>query len=78
MSRYRFIQEEQAADPVVLLCRVLGVARSADDAWAGGGVSARARADADLTTQIAAVHARSRRTYGAPPGCAAPARGPPA
>ena len=29
MSRYRFIQEEQAAYPIVLLCRVLGVARSA-------------------------------------------------
>jgi transposase InsO family protein len=45
---------------------VLGVARSAYYAWAGGGVSARAQADAALTAQIAAVHARSRRTYGAP------------
>lgn len=66
MSRYRFIQAERATYPVVLLCRVLGVARSAYYAWARRGVSARARADADLTTQIAAVHARSRRTYGAP------------
>lgn len=66
MSRYRFIQEEKAAYPIVLLCRVLGVARSAYYAWARRGVSARARADADLTAQIAAVHARSRRTYGAP------------
>jgi putative transposase len=65
MSRYRFIQEEQAAYPIVLRCRVLGIARSADYAWARREVSARARADADLTTQIAAVHARSRRTYGA-------------
>jgi transposase InsO family protein len=66
MSRYRFIQEEQAAYPIVLLCRVLGVARSAYYAWARREVAARARADADLTAQIAAVHARSRRTYGAP------------
>ena len=66
MSRYRFIQGEKAAYPTVLLCRALGVARAADDAWARRGVAARAQADADLTTQIAAVHARSRRTDGAP------------
>jgi putative transposase len=66
MSRYRFIQAEQATYPVTILCRVLGVARSAYYAWARRGVSARARADAALAAQIAAVHARSRRTYGAP------------
>ncbi len=66
MSRYRFIREEQATFPVVTLCRVLRVARSADYAWAGRGVSARARAEAVLAAQIAAAHARSRRTYGAP------------
>ena len=49
-----------------MLCRVLRVARSAYYAWARRGVSARAQADAALTAQIAAVHARSRRTYGAP------------
>lgn len=66
MSRYRLIHAERATYPVTILCRVLGAARSAYYAWAGRGVSARAQADADLTTQIAAVHARSRRTYGAP------------
>jgi len=66
MSRYRFIHAERATYPVTILCRVLGVARSAYYAWTGGGVSARAQADADLTTQISAAHARSRRTYGAP------------
>jgi putative transposase len=66
MSRYRFIQVEQATYPVTLLCRVLGVARSAYYAWARRRVSARAQADAALAAQIAAVHARSRRTYGAP------------
>jgi transposase InsO family protein len=66
MSRYRFIHAERANYPVVLLCRVLAVARSAYDAWARRGVSARATADAALTAQIAAVHERSRRTYGAP------------
>ena len=68
MSRYRFIHAERATYPVTILCRVLGVARSAYYAWTGGGVSARAQADADLTTQISAAHARSRRTYGAPRG----------
>jgi len=66
MSHYRFIHEEKAAYPVTLLCWVLRVARSAYYAWARRGVSARARADADLLARIAAAHARSRRTYGAP------------
>ena len=66
MSRSRLIREEQAAYPITLLCRVLRVARSADDAWAGRGASTRARADEALTAQIAAAHTRSRRTFGAP------------
>jgi putative transposase len=66
MSRYRFIHAERATYPVAVLGRVLRVARSAYDAWARRGVSARAQADEDLAAQIAAVHARSRRTYGAP------------
>ena len=66
MSRYRFIQREKAVYPITLLCRVLGIARSAYYAWARRGVSARARADAELAAQIAAAHAQSRGTYGAP------------
>ena len=65
MSHYRFVHEEKATYPVTFLCRVLRVARSAYYAWAGREVSARARADAVLAVQIAAIHARSRRTYGA-------------
>jgi len=66
VSRYRFIHAERATYPITILCRVLHVARSAYYAWARRGVSARARADEALAVQIAAVHARSRRTYGAP------------
>src|SRR4051812_21623281 len=66
MSRYRFIHAERATYPVTLLCRVLAVARSAYYAWARRGVSARAQADEELTAQIAAAHAQSRQTYGAP------------
>ncbi len=66
MSRYRFIRAERATYPIVVLCRVLRVARSAYYAWAGRGVSARAQAETALLEQIAAAHARSRRTDGAP------------
>ncbi len=66
MSRYRFIHAERANYPITILCRVLAVARSAYYAWARCGVSARARANEQLAARIAAVHARSRRTYGAP------------
>ena len=66
MSRYRLIHAEKAEYPVIVLCRVLQVARSGYYAWARRGVSARVQADEALSAQIAAVHARSRRTYGAP------------
>ena len=66
MSHYRFIRAERAAYPVTILCRVLHIARSGYYAWARRGVSARATADHALTDQITLVHARSRRTYGAP------------
>ncbi len=51
---------------MALLGRVLGGARAGDYAWARRGVSARARADAALTKQIATIHAERRWTYGAP------------
>jgi len=66
VSHYRFIRAERATYPIVVLCRVLRVARSAYYAWARRGVSARAQADTALLAQIVAAHARSRRTYGAP------------
>ncbi len=66
MSRYRFTRAERATYPVAVLCRVLRVSRAGYYAWAGRGVAARAQADEDLATQIAAAHARSRATYGAP------------
>jgi len=66
VNHYRFIRAERATYPITLLCRVLHVARSAYYAWARRGVSARAIADEALAQQVAAVHARSRRTYGSP------------
>ena len=66
MNHYRFIHAERACYPVTLLCRVLAIARSAYYTWTRRGVSARAQADEELTGRIAAAHARSRRTDGAP------------
>ena len=66
MSRYRLVQAEKAEYPVTILCRVLQIARSGYYAWARRGVSARARADEELTGRIARIHAESRQTYGAP------------
>jgi len=52
VSRYRFIAEEKAHHSVVLLCRVLGVAKSAFYAWQLQRASARAQADQLLADEI--------------------------
>jgi transposase InsO family protein len=66
VSRYRFIAVEKAQHSVVLLCRVLGVAKSAYYVWQHQPSSAHAQADERLTAQIRAIHDQSRCTYGAP------------
>jgi transposase InsO family protein len=66
VSRYRFIAEEKAHHSVVLLCRVLGVAKSAFYAWQHQRSSARAQADQLLTDDIKDIYDDSRCTYGAP------------
>jgi putative transposase len=48
------------------MCRVLGVSPSGYYAWRGRSPSVRARADAELSWRIGAIHQRSRETYGAP------------
>lgn len=59
---------ELAADgfPVAVTCRVLGISRSGFYDAAARPPSARAVSDAALTVTIEAVHAMSRRSYGAP------------
>jgi putative transposase len=52
--------------PVHELCVAFGVARSGYYAWLARPPSARAQADAQLTTQLCAAHDASRRTYGSP------------
>ncbi len=66
MSRYRFIEVEKVNHAVRTLCRVLKVSRAAYHHWSIHPLSAHAQADLVLSERIAAIHARSRQTYGAP------------
>jgi putative transposase len=51
---------------VRMMCRLLGVSASGYYAWSRRRPAARARADESLGARIAAIHARSRGTYGSP------------
>ena len=52
--------------PIATQCRVLEVSASGFHAWRQRPLSARARADAELTERIRAIHTASHATYGAP------------
>ena len=56
----------RAVMSVRAMARLLRVSRSGYYAWRGRGPGRRAAADARLQEEIAAVHAASRGTYGAP------------
>ena len=64
--KFAFIAAREVAFPVITMCRVLGVTRSGFYAWMKRPKPARARSDAQLAATVAAVHERSRRTYGSP------------
>jgi len=64
--KFAFIDVEKAQCPVSVLCNVLGVTRGGYYAWRRRPTPARAKADAQLTAEIAATHKRSRGTYGSP------------
>jgi len=51
---------------VTKLCRALDVSSSGFYAWCDREPSARAKADAELTLKIHAIHEQSRATYGVP------------
>ena len=63
---YRLIAAEKASFPITMMCRVLGVARSAYYAWTERGPSARDLRAGELGARIAVLHADSDGTYGAP------------
>ena len=56
----------QAAFPVAVMARVLGVSKAGFYAWRERAPSARQVADAALLARVQDVHVASRDTYGAP------------
>ncbi|MDL5206265.1 IS3 family transposase [Streptomyces sp. ALI-76-A] len=62
---HRLIHAEKANYPIVLLCRVLHVARSFYYAWRESE-AARQAADDALAHEITVLHIASRHTYGVP------------
>jgi putative transposase len=64
--KFAFVASKEVAFPVSAMCRVLGVTKSGFYAWMKRPKPARARRDAQLAATVAAVHQRSRRTYGSP------------
>jgi transposase InsO family protein len=64
--KFAFILAEKANYPILALCELLGVSRSGFHAWQRRPRSARQCSDAQLATQVAGVHKRSRGTYGSP------------
>jgi len=64
--KYAAIRQHQAEFSVTLMCRVLALSRAGFYASGKRAVSARAKRDEELRTQIRVVHQQSRRTYGSP------------
>jgi putative transposase len=64
--KYLFIAAQKAFYAIAILCDVLGVSRSGYYAWSKRPTPVRTKSDAALKAQIAAVHAKSRSTYGSP------------
>jgi len=60
------VKVNQATHSVGMMCRLLNVSRSGFYAWVDRPMCERRRTDLMLTSQIAAIHRRSRETYGAP------------
>jgi len=58
------VRAHQAAYPITMLCRLLGVSPSGYYAWRARPASARARADVSLGAQIRVIHECSHGTYG--------------
>ena len=56
----------QATHSVGMMCRLLDISRSGYYAWVDRPMCQRRRTDLMLTSQIAAIHRRSREAYGSP------------
>lgn len=66
MQKYEFVAAHANSYPVIVLCRVLGLARSGYYAWQRCPISPRTRRDQALGAQIQTIFRRSRDTYGSP------------
>jgi transposase InsO family protein len=62
--KYACIREHEGEFTVVLMCRVLGLARAGYYAWRRGRLSPRARQDIQLRVTIRTIHAVNRARYG--------------
>ena len=62
--KYAWIAQHRQSYSIATCCRVLGVSRSGFYAWRRRGPSARAQADAALTTRIRTLHHQTREAYG--------------
>lgn len=62
---YRFVESQQAAYPVALLCQTLKVSRSAWYAWYNGASHRTTSSDQQQEDQVSAVFWEHRRRYGA-------------
>lgn len=64
--RYRFIDEQQKAWPITLMCGVLGVSRSGYYDWTARDLSQCVRSNTALDRRIREIFAGHRQRYGAP------------
>jgi len=64
--KFEFVEAEHARHEIGLLCRCLGMARSAYYAWKTRPPSARAIENIRLRREMRLIHAESDRTYGSP------------
>lgn len=64
MTRYRFIAAEKLNYPLGVLCRVMGVSRSAYHAYVRGGSHTPSAKKAAIGEQVKGVFERHRRRYG--------------
>jgi putative transposase len=64
--KFELIDAQKARFPLSFMCRQLGVSRAGFYAWKRRPESERQKADRALAAEVAAVHQRSRGTYGSP------------
>jgi putative transposase len=66
VTAFEFVSANQVIYRTATMWRVLEVSTSGYYAWCQRSPSARAQADAELSSRMRAIHEHSRGTYGAP------------